>query len=420
MKALVPAVVFALASVGAAGAATPWSGEEFFGVQRVYPAAGYDLTNGVRAVMIGASSFHGEETRVFAYWGLPAGASAGRKVPAMVLVHGGLGTAHEEWVRLWNSRGYAAIAMDTCGALPVRGLGDGLGWLRHRYSGPRGWGRYERVSRDAPEDQWTFHAVGAVIRSHSFLRSRPEVDAARVGLTGISWGGYLVSIVAGVDDRFAFAAPVYGTGRYDLSMIHAREKARVGAETAAEWLRRWDPANWMGRAECPFLFVDSNVDFAYPLAQIAAAAQLPKGVVAYSVLPGYGHSQELGARPEEIRAFADHVLKGGGDIVRFTAPVLEDGRLAVSFDAKGRETAKVELVVTVDAASPWVSKKWERRELGAGADGSVRTLLPDGFCCAFINVVTRDGLVFSCRPVFPDRPLPGGSRQGGKKLQGQL
>ena len=32
-------------------------------------------------------------------------------------------TAFDEWVRLWVGRGYVAIAMDTCGKVPV---GKGL------------------------------------------------------------------------------------------------------------------------------------------------------------------------------------------------------------------------------------------------------------------------------------------------------
>jgi dienelactone hydrolase len=61
-------------------------------------------------------------------------------------------------------------------------------------------------------DHWAYHAVAAVVLGHSLIRSFPEVDASRIGVTGISWGGYLTCIVAGVDDRFRFAAPVYGCG----------------------------------------------------------------------------------------------------------------------------------------------------------------------------------------------------------------
>ena len=71
-----------------------------------------------RAIFFKGPSFQGKPTRVFAWLGMPA-LKAGEKAPGMVLVHGGGGTAFDEWVRLWVKRGYAAIAMDTCGKIPV-------------------------------------------------------------------------------------------------------------------------------------------------------------------------------------------------------------------------------------------------------------------------------------------------------------
>ena len=83
----------------------------------------------------------------------------------MVLVHGGGGTAFAEWVRIWNKRGYAAIAMDTCGALPDRAP-EGKPWSpekkRPEFGGPEGWGGFDQI--DEPEiDQWTYHAVSAAV-----------------------------------------------------------------------------------------------------------------------------------------------------------------------------------------------------------------------------------------------------------------
>ena len=43
-----------------------------------------------------------------------------RNFRAVVLVHGGGGTAFSEWVKLWAKRGYAAIAMDLAGCGPKR------------------------------------------------------------------------------------------------------------------------------------------------------------------------------------------------------------------------------------------------------------------------------------------------------------
>jgi len=147
---------------------------------------------GVKAVWIAGPVYKGKPTRAFAYYGVPSGGRA----PGMVLLHGGGGTAFAEWVRMWNARGFAAIAVDTVGTRPLRAVA-GKEWnperSRHEFSGPAGWGDFANV--DAPVgEQWTYHAVAVTIAAHSFLRTLPGVDAGRTGLTGISWGGYLTSI----------------------------------------------------------------------------------------------------------------------------------------------------------------------------------------------------------------------------------
>ena len=63
-----------------------------------------------------------------------------------------------------------------------------------------------------PENQWTYHSVANVILAHSLIRTFKEVDAKRTAVTGISWGGYLTCIIAGLDSRFKAAVPVYGCG----------------------------------------------------------------------------------------------------------------------------------------------------------------------------------------------------------------
>ena len=75
---------------------------------------------GVHGIFYDGIPYRGKPTKVFAYYGLPSNelvseeqtSEAPRKCPGVVLIHGGGGTAFAEWVRLWNRRGYAAIAMD--------------------------------------------------------------------------------------------------------------------------------------------------------------------------------------------------------------------------------------------------------------------------------------------------------------------
>lgn len=151
----------------------------------------------VESILFDGVPFQKKPTKVFAYYSLPKNVKPGDKVPAMVLVHGGGGTAFDAWVRLWNSRGYAAIAPDLCGCVPIGSYGK---WQRHPAGGPPGWGGFNQIDWPA-EDQWTWQAVANIMLAHSLLRSRPEIDATRIGLTGISWGGYLTSITSGVDPR---------------------------------------------------------------------------------------------------------------------------------------------------------------------------------------------------------------------------
>ncbi|MFZ2654940.1 MAG: acetylxylan esterase, partial [Victivallales bacterium] len=90
--------------------------KKIFSVPELFPAEGFEYP-GVKALFYEGMPYNGRRTRVFAWYGVPDNAKG--KVPAMVLVHGGGGTAFADWIRLWNSRGYAAIAMDTCGGVPV-------------------------------------------------------------------------------------------------------------------------------------------------------------------------------------------------------------------------------------------------------------------------------------------------------------
>ncbi len=78
----------------------------------IRPASGFHA-EGQEALFFDGLPWKGKPTRVFAWVGMPK-LEPGKKAPGIVLVHGGGGTAFEAWVRLWMSRGYAAIAMDTC------------------------------------------------------------------------------------------------------------------------------------------------------------------------------------------------------------------------------------------------------------------------------------------------------------------
>jgi cephalosporin-C deacetylase-like acetyl esterase len=142
------------------------------------PAEGFESNEHLKAVYFDARPWKGKPTKVFAWLGMPKNARG--KVPGVVLVHGGGGTAFKEWVTLWNDRGYAAIsiavegqtdqkdAQAESGSIPT-------GWKQHAWSGPWRKGIYGDVDQPQ-EDQWMYHAVADTVLANSLLRSLPEVD----------------------------------------------------------------------------------------------------------------------------------------------------------------------------------------------------------------------------------------------------
>jgi len=169
----------------------------------VYPADGFASDGTLKPLFFEALPWKGNPTRVFAWLGVPSAHNG--KLPAIVLVHGGGGTAYKEWVRRWNDRGFAAVSIAVEGQTDERDPQGprGASWKRHAWAGPA----RTQIYGDSAEplaDQWMFHAVADTVLAHSLLRSLPDVDRDKVGLMGISWGGVIVSTVIGIDDRFAF------------------------------------------------------------------------------------------------------------------------------------------------------------------------------------------------------------------------
>ncbi len=345
---------------------------------QTWPAEGFS-GQGVKAVFFQGPAYQGRETRVFAWIGLPE-VPAGTTVPGVVLIHGGGGTAFDSWVRRWTSRGYAAIAMDTCGCVPKGTYGH---WERHDLGGPPGWGGWKQIDQPR-EDQWTYHAVADAILAHSLLLSLPQVDASRTGVTGISWGGYLTCLVAGVDQRFKFAVPVYGCG-FTNEHSFAGSVNGLGPEGSARWMRWWDPSVYLPNASMPMCWVTGSNDFAYTFNALQKSYRLPKGprTLCIRLRMPHGHG-DAGEGPKEIFAFADSIVKGDAPLLRLTGQGRDANLVWATFESAGKIT-KAELNVTRDVGK-WPDRKWEALPAQMDATGRVTATVPEGTTVYYLNL----------------------------------
>jgi dienelactone hydrolase len=353
---------------------------------------------GVNAIFYAGADYEHKSTRVFAWYGFPPNMKPGVKVPAMVLVHGGGGTAFAEWVRLWNKAGYAAIAMDTCGCVPI---GSDNHWQRDSDGGPAGWGGFGQIDQPVT-DQWTYHAVLNVILANSLIRSWPEVDADRVGLTGISWGGYLTCIVAGLDQRFKFACPVYGCGFLGDDSAWIPDLKSLGPARSHRWLNAWDPSVYLPEATMPMLWVDGTNDAFYPLDSLSKSYRLPRGSRTLVMRIAMKHSHRDGWSAPEIAAFADSICKHGQRLAKITSQKLTGQMLAVVYDSDV-PIKKAELNFTTDDGE-WSKRNWQSQPARLlPSEKQAQVAVPERATAYYLNMVdTQDRLVSSDLSIKPE------------------
>jgi dienelactone hydrolase len=213
---------------------------------------------------------------------------------------------------------------------------------------------FSAFAQDDARDMWTYHAVSAVIRAHSFLASRPEVDSHRVAITGISWGGYLTCIAAGLDHRFKAAVSVYGCGYLHVDSVWLPILASLGDDRRTRWVEAFDPSNYVLHTACPMLFVTGTNDFAYPLSSLQQTYRLIKSPVTLSVEIDRPHGH-IWTFPE-VEAFIDSKVNHGSHLPALTELIVK-GNLVTSVIEHGTKVIAAELNYTLDKGS-WVERRW--------------------------------------------------------------
>ena len=358
---------------------------------------------GARALHFTGPAYKGKPTRVFAYYATPGSmaqdASKDKNLPAVVLVHGGGGTAFDKWVRLWAKRGYAAISMDLGGCGPKKKrLADG---------GPdQGDGTKFGAVAGPNKDQWTYHAVANVILAHSLIQSFDEVDADRTALTGISWGGYLTCIVMGLDNRFKAAVPVYGCGFLHDNSCWLGHFKKMSDKQRAKWVRLWDPSSYAGSASMPVLFVNGGKDFAYPPDSHAKTAALVKSPGKnMHFVPNLRHGHYFG-RPKAVEVFIEHYLKGGVALPLVGPPAAAKGKVTASVKTKTKLTAAALHYTTEKLPGNPRSRKWIEKPATIAGNCITAEAPPKDATIWFLTVTDERNVLVSSELVFPEKSTP--------------
>lgn len=349
-------------------------------------AEGFESDEKLKAIYFDALPWQGRDTKVFAWLGMPENVVGNQQVPGIVLVHGGGGTAFKNWVQEWNKRGFAAISIAVEGQTDVRD--DSKAWQQHVWAGPQRVGIYGDSAKPL-EEQWMYHAVADTVLANSLLRSLPNVDAEKVGLMGISWGGVIASTVVGIDSRFAFAIPTYGCGHL------ADAENQYGRALGGNDLYRdvWDPMQRLSNATMPMLWFSWPQDSHFPLDCQAESYRAAGGTTMVSLVPGMGHGHGPPWNRPESYAFAESIVMTGVPwCIQMDASVADE-QFCVVFSSQ-RKIDEAVLIWTSDegvtGSRNWVESPAElQRQSERQLQGEVWTVtssIPPSATAYFINV----------------------------------
>ncbi|MEI8292252.1 MAG: hypothetical protein WCH99_22505 [Verrucomicrobiota bacterium] len=187
------------------------------------PPGGEQLKNNVgirhvtfKSVPVYKDGQYHDDTVVYAMIAMPADAAPGKKLPGLLILHGGgqfAQWAPQHWlVEQWAAAGYVAVTCDLPGIASPAFADAGSGTWR---SVPYGNTPNFNVTPDI-KASWLYTAEATALKAFALLKTQPEVDPSKLGIVGVSWGGYSTLMLCGLlGDRVAAGFSTYGSGFYD-------------------------------------------------------------------------------------------------------------------------------------------------------------------------------------------------------------
>ena len=218
-----------------------------------------------------------------------ASARPDEKYPLILNVHGGpfgaWGSCFYVQAQALAGAGYASLYLNPRGS-----LGHGFAFTRGA-----DWGRKDFEDLMA--------GVDAVL-------ARGEADPDRLGVTGISYGGFMTNWAVGHTGRFAGAVAVNGVSNL-VSMFGVSDITPLWFQTEfdgpywtsdAQWerYRRHSPITYVDRIETPLLLLQSENDYRCPIdqgEQMLTALRMRRRVVELIRFPGASHFIAASAMP---------------------------------------------------------------------------------------------------------------------------
>jgi acylaminoacyl-peptidase len=224
----------------------------------------------------------------------------GGRYPAILWIHGGpkskFGWSFMFEFQLYASNGYAVVYCNSRGS---DGYSEEFADIREHYG--------ERDYQDIVE------CLDHAIREFNFI------DSDRVGITGISYGGYMVNWIVTQTDRFRAAVSQNGISMWEAEYLTTDigphfVPDQIGGDPWTNWekLHAKSPLYYVDRVRTPLMIVHSLDDYRCWLDQAIAlftALKLRGREVELVLFESGGHTFGWSGRPSLREARLKHLLR---------------------------------------------------------------------------------------------------------------
>lgn len=322
-------------------------------------------------------------------------AQATGPVPVVLIFHGGGGHASPALALAAARRhpGMAGVAMDYNGQFAAK-----KGERVTRWTIPAPVPKLALVPdlRNSP----MYHYVTAARRTIDALETMPWADPARVGAVGVSYGGWVALILAGVDARVKCVTTGVSAGGVGDTPGKAAQQLRwEPAEQRPLWLANYEPLAYAPATRAGvFLQLASNDYWFWITGAARQLAALP-GPKGWIIRPNSNHGSG-GPELSDLAApaFMRHMLLGTAPLAAVGEFRAGDDRGGYSWRVSGpqpvRRTALYWSPGRVGASARyWLELPAER--IGEGWTARVPREFAGLAAQTFVNVLTADGLAVS-------------------------
>ena len=313
-------------------------------------------TPGMKSFLVSGKGPDGAEAEFFCTYALPETPKPEKGFPAVMMVHGGGGTAFPHYIDHWRRNGFAVMAIDWYNQRPITNVA-----LSNKHD-------IARAALPGGKRNDLRANIANIVIANSLLRSMPEVDSSRNVYVGLSWGSWYGAAIAGIDNRYSGIVEIYCG---DVRTKKGRELVNgrfLHRATMPVWWTTWTldrnvtpESSQKGWDECPTYW-------------------------GHVTSPTLGHSHR-GFTLDCVMRMAKFFAGEGPALPRLGKIVLENGVLSAPVTSLGKTTGKAFLVYAEDKGNDIEPSKRIWKHVAAKLEGNrISAPLPAGASIAYLTL----------------------------------